>query len=64
MNYDDVTKQVERFWQNGEEGEARQGRASNHPILQIPNQLFFSALKTRFSASDTELYVGITGTTC
>jgi hypothetical protein len=26
-------------------------------ILQIPNQLFFSALKTRFSAS--ELYVGI-----
>jgi hypothetical protein len=31
-------------------------------VLQIPNQLFFSALKTRFSASDTELYVGITGT--
>jgi len=26
-------------------------------VLQIPNQLFFSALKTRFSAS--EIYVGI-----
>jgi hypothetical protein len=31
------------------------GRPGN--LLQIPNQLFFSALKTRFSAS--ELYVGI-----
>jgi hypothetical protein len=32
---------------------------TNLIILQIPNQLFFSELKMRFSASDTELYVGI-----